>query len=149
MERPELMLRAIGNVMADCWKHNEEERTTFGQLEQIFHKAVDPIIRQRFAGPAVTEEKNNYVKMNKEIRLNNPEAKFEYETMASNENRQVVSLSNASTSSQYPNAPRKLYPQLSVSTEIDTLPQPPLSFQKSLADNSSQHYLDVLPDPQV
>jgi hypothetical protein len=76
----------------DCWKHNEEERTTFGQLEQIFHKIVDPIIRQRFAGPAVTEEKNNYVKMNKEIRLNNPEAKSEYETMTSNENRQVVSL---------------------------------------------------------
>jgi hypothetical protein len=147
------MPRTIGNVMADCWKHNEEERTTFGQLEQIFHKAVDPIIRQRFAGPAVTEEKNNYVKMNKEIRLNNPEAKTEYETMTSTENRQVVSLSNASTSSQCPNAPGKLYPQLSAtnyidaSTEIDT--QPPLFFQKSLADNSSQDYLDVLPEPQV
>jgi hypothetical protein len=93
--------------------------------------------------------------MNKEIRSNNPEAKSEYETMTSTENRQVVSLSNASTSSQCPNAPGRLYPQLSVTnyidarTEIDTLPQPPLSFQKSLADNSSQHYLDVLPDPQV
>ena len=149
------MPRTIGNVMADCWKHNEEERTTFAQLEQIFHKAVDPIIRQRFAGPAVTEEKNNYVKMNKEIRLNNPEAKTEYETMTSTENLQVVSLSNASTSPQCPNAPGKLYPQLSAtnyidaSTKIDTLPQPPLFFQKSLADNSSQDYLDVLPEPQV
>jgi serine/threonine protein kinase len=155
MERPELMPTAIGNVMADCWKHNEEERTTFAQLEQIFHKAVDPIIRQRFAGEEVMTEQNNYVKMNKEIRLNNPEAKSEYETMTSTENRQVVSLSNSSTSSQCPNAPGRLYPQLSVTnyidarTEIDTLPQPPLSFQKSLADNSTQHYLDVLPDPQV
>jgi hypothetical protein len=76
----------------------------------------------------VTEEKNNYVKMNKEIRFNNPEAKSEYETMISTEKRQVIWLSNASTSSQCPNAPRKLHPQLSLtnyinaSTEIDTLP---------------------------
>jgi hypothetical protein len=168
MDRPELMPRAIGNVMEECWKHNQEERATFARLEHILGEMVDPIIRQRFAGEEVMTEQNNYLKMNTKIGSNNPEAQSEYETMTSNENRQVISVLNASSLSQRPNVPPKLLPHLGVTnyintcTEINTPPQTPMSytnlkkqmsvsFQKSLADTSTatQGYLAVLPATPV
>jgi hypothetical protein len=168
MDRPELMPRAIGNVMEDCWKHNQKERATFARLEHILGEMVDPIIRQRFAGEKVMTEQNNYVKMNTKIGSNNPEAQSEYETTTSNENRQVISVLNASSLSQRPNVHPKLYPHLGVTnyintcTEVNTPPQTPtsytnfrkhmsVSFQKSLADTSTttQGYLAVLPATPV
>ena len=169
MERPELMPRAIGNVMEDCWKHNQEERTTFALLEHILGKMVDPIIRQRFAGAEVMEETNNYMQMNKEIVPNKPETSEPisgYVKMTITENRQVVSLLNATTSPQHSNVPLKLNPQLSMtnyinsSTEINTPPESPLSyknlrkhmslsFKKSLVEASTEGYLDVIPATHV
>jgi hypothetical protein len=88
--------------------------------------------------------------------------------MTSNENRQVISVLNASSLSQRPNVPPKLLPHLGVTnyintcTEINTPPQTPMSytnlkkqmsvsFQKSLADTSTatQGYLAVLPATPV
>jgi hypothetical protein len=59
-----------------------------------------------------------------------------------------ILLSSASASSQSPNAPCKLFPQLSAtnyintSREVNTLPP---SFTKGLADTSTHGYLNVLP----
>ncbi|EFX78105.1 hypothetical protein DAPPUDRAFT_53509 [Daphnia pulex] len=167
MEKPELMPRVIGNVMADCWKHNQEERLTFAQLEEILGEMVTPIIRQRFAGAEVVEETNNYMQMNKETdghsNAGAAESMPDYLRMNSTGKREDSPPSNAPTASQPPNYPLKLYPKLSVtnyintSTEINTPPQTPMAYAnigghaplsptESLADTN---YLAMLPAAQV
>jgi hypothetical protein len=167
MEKPELMPRVIGNVMADCWKHNQEERLTFAQLEEILGEMVTPIIRQRFAGAEEVEETNNYMQMNKETdepsNTGAAESMPDYLRMNSTGKREDSPPSNAPTSSQPPNVPLKLYPKLSVtnyintSTEINTPPQTPMAYAnigghaplsptESLADTN---YLAMLPAGQV
>ena len=163
MERPEFMPKIIGEIMADCWKHNQEERTTFAQLEEMLGELVDPVIRQRFAGTQMMEEPNNYLQMNKEMAPNHSKSTDEpmsdYLRMTSAEKREETN----NTLPERPNFPPKLYPQLSVtnyintSTEINTPPQtplgykniaghPPLSPTESLADTN---YLAMLPAAQV
>ena len=161
MEKPEFMPKTVGDIMADCWKHNTEERATFAQLEQIFGEMVDPIIRQRFAGAEVLDETNNYMQMSKDIASNSPEVSepnCSYLRMDSAENREITS-----EPPQRPNFPPKLYPQLSVtnyintSTEVNTPPQsplvyknigehPPLSHTESFSDTN---YLAMSPPTQV
>lgn len=158
METPELAPGAIGDIMADCWKHNPEERATFSQLERMLGQMVDPIIRQRFAGADGVEETNNYLQMNTEIDPTSmSETMPDYLKMTSTEGQATTAISPPRSH------PHKLYPQLSVtnyintSTEINTPPQtplgnkhsntlggghPPLSPTESLADSN---YLAMLP----
>ncbi|XP_057373175.1 vascular endothelial growth factor receptor 1-like [Daphnia carinata] len=158
METPEQAPEAIGNIMADCWKHNPEERATFSQLERIIGQMVDPIIRQRFAGTDDVEETNNYLQMNTEIDpTSTSDTMPDYLKMTSTEGQATTAVSPPRSH------PPKLYPQLSLtnyvntSTEINTPPHtafvkkdsntvggghPPLSPTESLADSN---YLAMLP----
>lgn len=108
MEKPAYAPEAIGKILADCWKHNPEERTTFSQLEEELGQLVDTITRQRYANQQ--ESVDNYMRMSttETPRTNDMP---EYLRMTSIEqaaaNQQSI-YQNISASSKLP----KLFPEL-------------------------------------
>lgn len=129
MEKPEYAPIAIGEIMMECWKHNQDERISFPELERTLGEMVDPSTRQRFA--AVPEPEGsavNYMqmtidqapKMDNYLHMTNAE-----ETANTPSNYQNLNLIS-------PKKPPKLATQLSVTyinTSIDmtSTPTSPLS----------------------
>lgn len=61
MEKPEIAPNAVGRIMADCWKHNPEDRKTFNELEHLLGQLVDENTRQCYTN---NEPKGSYIELN-------------------------------------------------------------------------------------
>ena len=122
MEKPEYAPKAIGDIMAQCWKHNQDERITFAQLEEILGEMVDPSTQQRFAAAPEPEVSLNYMSMT----TDEAPAMDNYLRMTSAE--EEAAKSNYQNLDSVPKKPPKLATQLSVTyinTSVD-MPSSPI-----------------------
>ena len=141
MEKPEYAPKAIGDIMTECWKQNQEERIDFEKLERILGEMVDPSIQDQFAGIAApepepknapksggSEEGINYIQMSME-----EDEMPAYLDMNSEELAAVVPP---------PQRPPKLITQLSLrsmNSNTRSPPQTPLSAGIPMEYESDSH----------
>ena len=110
MEIPKYAPTFIGDLMLQCWKHNQDERITFEQAERFLGELVDDSTRQRFASSeSLGYISNTDIPITADLRMTSVD---------------LITRSDCQNVDETLSSNPKLYPQLSTCSYIDVIAEP-------------------------